>query len=173
MMPEVLEILPEYPKFLFLRAGKDFNVQRNFKADLKGKLDVLAEFTRKNSLFLSAIAAHNIPLATALINWFSRVVIVKDSDHHELIDLSARLMSYDNYRELINEIIQRSDLGIDTVEERINEISPRKVYASEFIAFLFHGDLKQYRVRTRHKIFTPDKRIAGSDYFDLVENESS
>lgn len=169
----LFQMIKRKEEYVFLRAGKEFNVQKNFKADLKGKLDVLAEFTRKNSLFLSVIAAHNIPLATTLINWFSKILIVKDSDHQELINFSARLMSYDNYRELINEIIQRSGLGIDGVEERVNEAPVRKAYTSDFLAFLFKDEPKEYRVRTRHKIFTPDKRIANSDYFDLVENESS
>lgn len=169
----LFQTLKRKEEYVFLRAGKEFNVQRSFKADLKGKLDVLTEFTRKNSLFLSVIAAHNIPLAATLINWFSRILIVKDSDHQELINFSAQLMSYQNYRELINEIIQRSGLGIDAVEERLNEVSPKRAYTSDFISFLFQDEPKEYRVRTRHKIFTPDKRIASSDYFDLVENESS
>jgi AAA15 family ATPase/GTPase len=160
-------------EYVFLRAGKEFNVQKNFKAELKGKLDVLTEFTRKNSLFLSVIAAHNITVATVLINWFSRVLIVKDSDHLELVNFSARLMSHDNYRELINEIIQRSDLGIDGVEESVKEGTGRKNYTQDFIEFAFQDEVKDYKIRTRHKKYTLDKRIAGNDFFDLLENESS
>jgi AAA15 family ATPase/GTPase len=160
-------------EYVFLRVGKDFTIQKSFKSDLKGKLDVLTEFTRLNSLFLSVIAAHNIALATQLINWFGRVIVIKDSDHLELINFSAQIMSYGNYRELINDIVQRSGLGIDSVEERVNEISSKRNFSSDFIAFLFQDEPKDYRVRTRHKIFTPDKRIANSEYFDLIDNESS
>jgi len=160
-------------EYVFLRAGKEFNLQKGFKGDLKGKLEMLTDFTRRNSLFLSVIAGHNINLAAPLIDWFSRVIIVKDSDHIELINFSAQIMTHDNYRELINDIIQRSDLGIDGVEEKVNDLSGKRALTSDFIAFLFQDEAKDYRVRTRHKIFTPDKRIANSDYFDLVENESS
>jgi len=160
-------------EYIFLRAAKEFNVQKSFRADLKGKLDVLTEFTRKNSLFLSVLAAHNISFAALLINWFGRILIVKDTDHLELINFSARLMSYDNYKELINEIIQRSDLGIDGVEARLKDGTAPQKYATGFLEFAFQEEMKEYKVRTRHKKYTPDKRVAGPEFFDLLEDESA
>ena len=169
----LFQTLKRKEEYVFLRAGKEFTLQKGFKADLKGKLDMLTEFTRRNSLFLSVLAGLNIALAAPLIDWFSRVVIVKDSDHIELINFSAQLMSYDNYRELINEIIQRSGLGIDRVEEKVNDVPGKRAFSPDFIAFLFKDEVKDFRVRTRHKIFTPDKQFSNTDYFDLMDNESS
>ena len=156
---------------IFVRAEKQIEYDKKFKRELKGKLELLEEMTRSNSLFLSVLAQFNVQLGLSILKWFNDIIVAHDDDHYALIDFSASLMSVDYYNNKINEIIRNSDLGIDSLEQRLREISQKKNYSREFLKSVF-SDSKDYIIRTSHKKYNKDQRIVEKIFFELAENES-
>lgn len=156
---------------IFIRSNSEFQYEKKFRNELKGRLEVLQEITRPNSLFISVLAQFNVPLASDINRWFVDILIAHDSDHLALIDFSAKLMSEAYYNEKLNEVIQQSDLGIDSIEQRIKEIATKKNYSTEFVTSVFQ-DEKDYSVRTRHTKYDQENKPNQKIIFEMIENES-
>ena len=156
---------------LYVRAKQNFSFEKNFKNSLKGKLELVYEMTRTNSLFLSVLSQFNYTLCLEISNWFSKIIIAHDTEHATLIDFTAKLLSMGEYRKLINDVIKKSDLGIDSVEERLKESAVRNNLSYDFISSVFTDDMRQFSVRTSHAIFKNEK-IHDKVFFDLLKNES-
>lgn len=157
---------------VFVRAKQEFSIEKRFRSELKGKADFLAELTRSNSLFLSVMSQFNIDIAKIITKWFADCIVAHDIDHLALIDFSARLMSNPLYRKLLNDIIKNSGLGIESIEERINEFASRANYSVGFLQSVFSDEIKNYTVRTKHRKYDEDFKFIETVNFDLIEDES-
>lgn len=158
---------------IFLRAQQEFQIEnKRFKEELKNKATFLAEFTRSNSLFLSVLSQFNMPISQSITRWFSNCIVAHDTDHLALIDFTAKLMSNQIYRKLLNDLIKNSGLGIDGIEEKIKELSSKSDYSSEFLSSVFDEEIKNYTVKTKHTKYDENLNKTGSVLFDLAENES-
>ena len=118
-----------------MRAKQHFSFEKKFKSSLKGKFELVYEMTKNNSLFLSVLAQFNYKLCLDISNWFSKIIIAHDTDHIDLIDFTAKLMSVGDYRKLINDVIRKADLGIDSIEERLKETAARSNISYDMIYF--------------------------------------
>lgn len=156
---------------LFVRAKQNFLFEKKFKTTLKGKFELVYEMTKSNTLFLSVLAQFNYRLCLDISNWFSKMIIAHDIDHLDLIDFTAKLMSIGDYRKLINDVIKKADLGIDSVEERLKESAVRANISYDLIASVFADDIRQYTVRTSH-IKYKDEKVQAKIFFELLKNES-
>jgi uncharacterized protein len=157
--------------YIFIRAEKEIEYDKKFRHELKGKFELLQELTRPNSLFLSVLAQFNIQLGASIHKWFDDIIVAHDDDHYALIDFSAKLMSDMYYNQKLNEIMQNSDFGIDSLEQRIKEISTKKKYSKEFLTSFFSDD-KDYSVRTTHTKYNKDQKPIQKIFFEMIENES-
>jgi AAA15 family ATPase/GTPase len=157
--------------YIFLRAEQEIEYDRKFRQELKGKFELLQELTRPNSLFLSVLAQFNVQLGASIQKWFDEIIIAHDDDHYALIDFSAKLMSDMYYNQRLNEIMQNSDFGIDSLEQKIKEISSKTNYSREFLTSFFSDD-KNYSVRTTHTKYNQDKKPVQKLFFEMIENES-
>lgn len=119
---------------LFVRAKQNFSFEKKFKNSLRGKFELVYEMTKSNTLFLSVLAQFNYSLCLNISNWFSKMIIAHDTDHLDLIDFTAKLMSVGEYRKLINDVIKKADLGIDSIEERLKESAVRANISYDLIA---------------------------------------
>jgi len=156
---------------LFVRAKQNFSFEKKFKSTLKGKFELVYEMTKSNTLFLSVLAQFNYKLCLDISNWFSKMIIAHDTDHIDLIDFTAKLMSVGDYRKLINDVIKKADLGIESIEERLKESALRANISLDLIASVFADDIRQYTVRTGHIKYKGDKPHA-KVFFELMKNES-
>ena len=156
---------------VFIRSNNDFYYEKKFSNELKGKLEVLKEITRPNSLFLSVLAQFNVQIGLNISKWFNDILIAHDADHLALIDFSARLMNDTYYNSKLNEVIQQSDLGIDSIEQRIKDIVTKKNYSTEFVTAFFQ-DEKDYSIKTRHTKYDQDNKPNSKITFEMIENES-
>ena len=156
---------------LFVRAKQNFSFEKKFKSTLKGKFELVYEMTKDNTLFLSVLAQFNYTLCLEISKWFSKMIIAHDTDHLDLVDFTAKLMSVGDYRKLINDVIKKSDLGIDSIEERLKESAVRSNISYELIASVFADDIRQYSVRTSHLKFREETAYA-KVYFELLKSES-
>lgn len=156
---------------LFVRAKQNFSFEKKFKNSLRGKFELVYEMTKSNTLFLSVLAQFNYSLCLNISNWFSKMIIAHDTDHLDLIDFTAKLMSVGDYRKLINDVIKKADLGIDSIEERLKESAVRANISYDLIASVFADDIRQYTIRTGHIKFKEEKAYE-KVFFDLLKNES-
>jgi len=166
------QIIKKKEENIFLRARQEFTFDKKFKNEFKSKIDFLSELTRTNSLFLSVLSQFNIGLAQKISTWFSNCIIAHDTDHLALIDFSAKLLEDTKYRKLFNDIIKSSGLGIESVEERISELTSRLNYSKEFLTSIFSDEIKNYSVKTKHNVYDSEHVKKNTIFFDLVENES-
>lgn len=157
---------------LFIRSGQEYNYDKNFKYYLKGKVDIFTEFTRPNSLLISVLAQFNIQLGVSITKWFDDILVAHDMEHLALIDFSARLMSDAYYNHKLNEIISKSDLGIDSIEQKVKELATQKGYSSEFLRSVFKHELKDYSIKTYHTKYGEGNKAVEKIYFDLIAQES-
>jgi AAA15 family ATPase/GTPase len=157
---------------VFVRAKQDYNIDRRFRSELKGKADFLSELTRPNSLFLSVMSQFNIDIAQQITKWFADCIVAHDTDHLVLIDFSARLMGNPAYRKLLNDIIKNSGLGIESIEEKIKEFSAKSNYSVQFLQTVFSDEIKSYTVKTKHKKYDEELKFVENVVFDLIANES-
>lgn len=159
-------------EIIFIRAEQNYSFEKEFKTDFKNKLEFFTEITRTNSLFISVLAQFNNPIGTQISTWFNDLIIAHDSSHAELIEFTARLMPVGDYRKLITDIIKKSDLGIDSIEEKPKESSTTKKFSSDFLNSVFNTDELSYTVKTKHAKFNEDNVLVEKVVFDLLQNES-
>jgi AAA15 family ATPase/GTPase len=159
---------------IFIRAKQGFSFNKKFRSEYsKARLDTLAEFTPSNSLYISVLAQFNIGIAQELSTYISRILIARDSDHSSLINATASLMIDEDYRRLINRIIKDVGIGIESVEEKLKEISQKSNYSIEFLSQIFEREIKSFDVKTKHLKYDEEfKKVIGNVYFDLIQNES-
>jgi hypothetical protein len=159
-------------QLIFLRLKKEYNVDKKFRQDNKGKVDVLIEMTRFNSLFVSVLSQFNIEIGKLITGWFTSSIVTLDTDHLALIEFSANIITDDLYRKSLNDIIKFSDLGIESVEQRIRELAQKTSFSQSFLSYLFIEENRSYDIKTRHLKYDEKKEQIENVYFDLIENES-
>lgn len=157
---------------IFVRAGKEFSFEKSFKIAIKGKFELFAEVTRPNTLFLSVLAQFNSSLCLRISEWFNDIFVAYDTAHLNLIDFTANLLPTGDYRKLVNDIIKRSDLGIEKIHETPNENEPMKSSFLEFVTSIKNDSQKSFSVKTSHIQYDAKNRVVGNVEFDLLRNES-
>ena len=157
---------------LYVRANQNFSFEKKFKSTLKGKFELIYEMTRPGVLFLSVLAQYNFSIFPSIGAWFSKIIVAHDTEHISLVDFTAKLMSIGDYRKLINDVIVKSDLGIDSIEARLREVANQKNISYELLSSVFEDDLKSYTVRTGHIKYNEDDKPQDKIFFDLLLNES-
>ena len=159
-------------EMVFIRAKQIFSFEKKFRTEFKSKLDTLAEFTNINSLYISVLAQFNIQIAQDIIKWFNSSIIANDTDHTNLIDFTANLLSNPTYSGLINDIMVHSGFGISGIKGTIKELAAKTNYSIQFLNTLFEQEIKKYSVKTRHLKFNLNNKPLDNIFFDLIEHES-
>jgi AAA15 family ATPase/GTPase len=157
---------------IFIRAKQEYTFEKDFKNDIKGKLELLTEFTRPNSLFISVLSQFNNDIGKKITQWFNDLIIAQDSAHLNLIEFTARLMSTGDYKKLVNDIVRRSDLGIDSIEERISQAAIKKNFSYDFLISVYNDDERSYNIKTKHVKYNANLGEVDRVTFDLLQNES-
>jgi uncharacterized protein len=101
---------------VFLRNENEYEIVKRFPTDFKNKLLMLAEFTRNDALYLSVLSQFNIELAMKISKWFAKNIIYAEPNLDDALNYTAALLADPNYSSLLNEIIEKSDLGFSGVE---------------------------------------------------------
>lgn len=97
---------------LFYRDEQDFtDTHASFKRGIMGEL-IRTQSIRPNTLLLSAAAQWNQPVASSVLNWFSRLGIVSGVRHEMLKGVTMHLAHEPANKARILEWLQAADLGI-------------------------------------------------------------
>lgn len=158
-------------ELLFIRAKQEFNFDKSFKVSMKGKFELFEEVTRPNSLFVSVLTQFNNSLCQNISTWFNDIIIANDTAHNTLIESTARLMTSDDYKRLINQIM-RNTIGIEGIEEQLKESSQQSSVGSFQDFVLAAIGEKNYNVNVLHQRYNQEQKNAGVAIFDLMKNES-
>jgi hypothetical protein len=108
---------------VFVRTKNEFEIVKKFHTDLKNKLTLLTELTRSDALYLSVLAQFNIDMAGQICNWFAKNIIYADPNLDDALSYTAELLADPVYSALMNEIIEKSDLGFSSVERQVDKPS--------------------------------------------------
>jgi hypothetical protein len=98
--------------------------------DLKPKLEMLEEFTRSNSLFLSAAARLNLEPLMPVYRWFQSCLRIKRSDRRSLAALGVKIQRFldknPGNRDRLVSLLAAADVGItgirveDTIDPSVS-----------------------------------------------------
>ncbi|WP_426585910.1 AAA family ATPase [Mucilaginibacter sp. R-33] len=156
---------------LFERRNNSLDVDKRLLNEPKNKIDVLREFIRANSLFISVLAQFNVTLGLTISNWFSNSLVLFDGDSENLINHTGNLLKHPIYRERIHDIIKKSDLGFLGIEAAIKEKAAKSGLSESFVSFMFSTD-ENFHLKTSHKVFDDQKKFLETTLFDLIKDES-
>jgi AAA15 family ATPase/GTPase len=111
---------------VFIRTKNQFEFVKRFPNDYKNKLLLITELTRKDALYLSVLAQFNIDLGLQITKWFAKNIIYAEPSLDDALSYTAELLADPNYSSLLNEIIEKSDLGFSSVERQVDKQAEQK-----------------------------------------------
>lgn len=158
---------------IFIRHRSDFSIEKKFRSELKNQLDLLTKFTRENSLFISVLSQFNVEIGKSVTTWFSGSIVALDTDQESLFQTSANLFKDAKYRQLLNDIIKHSGLGIEGIEERLNNAASKFGYNKTLLETLFKKEIESLAIKTKHTKYDENNNPVGAIYLDMIQHESS
>jgi AAA15 family ATPase/GTPase len=105
-------------EIVFIRTKNEYEIVKRFPADFKNKLLMLSELTRIDALYLSVLAQFNIEMALQLSKWFANNTVYGDPNVNDAINYTGELLKKPIYSLLLNEIIEKSNLGFTNIERK-------------------------------------------------------
>lgn len=103
------KVTKEYP--VFLRIEDEFQIDKKRFANADG----LEKRTRKNALFLSVASQWNVAKAEKINEWFASIFTIDGFMDEVYKNLTIDLLKDVRYSKLVNEFIQKADLGINSI----------------------------------------------------------
>lgn len=117
---------------LFEREGpQEIELGPGLRRGFGNRTQMVKESVRPNSLFVSAGAAGNHPLLTAVYDWVNRIAVAFDGNAHARLELTLRMLSGPE-RDLCALLLRYADLGITGVRSEEREMP--KEAAAHFAA---------------------------------------
>jgi uncharacterized protein len=118
------------------------------------------------------LSQFNIDLGKAITNWFANSFVALDTDQDSLFQITANLFKDIKYRQLLNDIIHHSGLGIESIEERISSSSERRGLDKTMVQALFKKEIENLTIKTRHIKYDEHNNPVGEVFFDMMNQES-
>ena len=135
--------------------------------------------TRSNALFLSVAAQFNGEIAGEVMNWMNQFRNISGLDDAGYMDFTAQRLNDPEYGPLIRELVKQADVGIENLErqeiarDKIPEMIP-KAFPEALREFVLRtATAGAFAIRTFHKRFDAEDRLAGMVEFDLKGEESA
>ena len=160
-------------KPLFLRNNDVIEISKSFEEG-KG----IEANTRDNALFLSVVAQLNGQTAIKILN-FIGLNIREITDHHDKFfqNLTAKMLNDDDYKNMLSKLIHNADFNIESIKAKeieldINERTKNlnEKQKKELLKRL--QVVKDYELKSIHKIYDEKDKEAGLTEFDFLNEES-
>jgi uncharacterized protein len=137
---------------LFSRDGKEIEISSKFS---EGK--ELFKKTRANALFLSVVAQFDGHIATEVVDWFDKLVVILDLDDEiEYEGMTDEIMFEDDRRRSLINLVKTLDLGIEDIQI---VMTPFESIDGAFV----------HEVKTAHWQYDTDDNKLSLEQFDLEE----
>jgi hypothetical protein len=155
---------------VFIRTKNSYELVKRFATDFKNKLMMLTELTRPDALYLSVLAQFNIDIATQISNWFAKNIVYAEPNLDDAINYTSELLADPVYYSLLNEIIEKSDLGFTAIE-RVNEKQPDKKLPNKTSKGP-GGQRSKIKLGAHHTKYDAKKRPVEIVFLELSKDES-
>ena len=156
---------------VFIRNNNEYEIVKRFPTDLKNKLTILTELTRGDALFISVLTQFNIDFAMQISKWFSKNIVYADPNLDEDIDYTSELLTDPVYSSLLNEIIEKSDLGFTGIERPVDKQPGQKQF-DKAVNGISPQKLKM-KLRANHVKYDAKNRRVENVFLELSKDESS
>ena len=146
------KVTKEYP--VFLRIGDEVQINKKKFPNADG----LEKRTRKNALFLSVASQWNVGKAEKINEWFASIFTIHGLMDEVYKNLTIDLLKDERYSKLVNEFIQKVDLGINSIEAM--DMPPALRKSIEDIPERFKNSLtEKWKGKNEKAVFTFHKRF--------------
>lgn len=166
----LLEVKVTTESPIFLRIEQEFQI--NAKKFINA--DGLEKRTRKNALFLSVADQWNVPLAEDIIAWYDSIYIVNGLKDADFKTESTKMLKDSRYEDLINNMIRKADLGINSLEV-IN--SPDEYQMLRFMNSSYDFDINTVNknlnsIAALHNVYNDNGEVVNVAHFSIEKKES-
>ena len=139
-------------EFVFIRANdNEIQINNKIKSEHKGKIQMLVEFTRSDTLYLNVLSQFNYRIGLKISEWFKSCIIMFDENTDELLNYSANIMLDEKYKEKFFKILKKADLGFISIDEYIREKDHQFNYGLSVMKGLYDKELKNYALKAKHE----------------------
>lgn len=162
--------------YLFHRFEQETKVSKVWQKDVGQFVDRSIHFTQKHQLLLSSfITAKIIPSPIdEIASWFKGNVVLTDVSDEQYLSRALMILSVNNYRPMIQMLIDRADLGFASIQNKIDSLTMKKLAVDEEILKMWYQvELKDFSLYTRHIFYDPSHKAIDSVYFDFLKSESA
>jgi len=156
---------------VFIRTQNDYEIVKRFPTDFKNKLLMLTELTRSDALYISVLAQFNIEIAQHISKWFAKNIVYAESNLDDAINYTTELLADPVYSLLLNEIIEKSDLGFTAIEKPADKQPEQKQSSKVLNGSTVHRS--KIKLRANHTKYDAKNRPVESVFLVLSEDESS
>jgi AAA15 family ATPase/GTPase len=156
---------------IFIRTKNQIEIVKRFPNDYKNKLELLIELTRNDALYLSVLAQFNIDMASQIVKWFAKNIIYAETSLDDALNYTAELLADPNYSFLLNEIIEKSDLGFSGVERQVDKQVEQKNSSKNSTGFSTHRP--KIKLSSTHIKYDSKNRKVEKISLELNKDESS
>lgn len=162
--------------YLFHRVDQETKVSRIWQKEVASIVERSIHFTQKHQLLLSSlITARSIPQPVDQIaSWLKGNVILADVSEEENLRRAMMILSVNEYRPLIQTLIDRADLGFISIQNKIDSLTTNKLAIDEEILKMWYkAELMEFSLYTRHNVYDSAHNKIDSVYFEFLKNESA
>ena len=169
----LLEVKATTQTPLFLRIGQKFQIDHKKFANAKS----LETKCNSNVLFLSVADQWNAPLAKAIYAWFDSIYTIHGIMDEAYKDYTNQLMKIPLYNALINNMIRKADLGINSIDVvELTEDEKNNVLKAlpKSLQEKFNEVIEENKtpVFTRHNVYDNNGKVIDEISFNLDAQES-
>lgn len=162
--------------YLFHRIGQEIKVSKTWHKDASEVLDKSIHYTQGHQLLLSSLmASRNLPTPIDKIGtWIKGSMIFMDITEERHLKYALMILASENYRPLINRLINTADLGFTTIIDKIDRLTKDKLALSEdLLKTWYKTELKEFSLFSQHNFFDKDHKLIDTITFEFLKSESA
>lgn len=160
---------------LFVRVEQEFRISKLWNKESGYKIESQAiPFAVSNVLLLSVLTALQNEKIVKISDALSSIIVIQDLTNTDYLTKAALIFSNERYSSIIQNFLDDSDLGFNTIFDKIEKkLATSNRYDEGFLKSIFYEkSIAKFELFTYHKIFDEkynEKRIIE---FDFLKHES-
>lgn len=164
-------IVKKREETVFMRTKNEFEILKRFPTDFKNKLLMLTELTRPDALYLSVLTQFNIEMGQQISGWFAKNIVYAEPNLEDAINYTSELLADPVYSLLLNEIIEKSDLGFTAIEKPNDKQTGQKQSHKGLNGYVVHRS--KIKLKATHTKYNAKNKPVESVFLELSKDESS
>lgn len=160
---------------LFTRSGQEFReISKLWNKESASRIEQAKFFTKPQNLFLSVLLEQdNIPRVDKIALWFKGNIILKGNYGEATNGGAAQIYTKTDYRTTILKFLKNSDLGFESIFEKVANFVSKKGMHQDVANFLFEIEMTNFELFTHHNLYDEQYFFQKIIEFNLIKNEST